>query len=168
MMFAETVLRRKHLSTAILAPSFYVLELGLLATAASLFSALKNHEFTTTDIWLIFWLSNLLISTTIVRMNDRVEADITLMQGLRMLINAAIVRSRWIGLTLEILIVFRLLIWDGAYQLLIFSRKRVKTERGRFLLLTFASGFQMFIWTEIYSIGYDNFFIFFQNMISTP
>src|SRR5690606_14254253 len=100
-------------------------------------------------------------------LNDRLEADITLMQSLRMLINVAIARSRWLGGALEIVIVIRLLIWDGPSQLLIFCRNRIKTDAGKLLILTSASGFQMFIWTEIYSLGYDGFRLFAQNFIFT-
>jgi hypothetical protein len=165
-VFAVKALGKKHALTAICAPSFYLAELGLVATAASLFSILKYHDFSMTEIWLVFWLLNLFISGVIVRLNDRFEADITLMQSLRGLIDAAIVRSRWIGFTLETVIVIRLLIWDGPSQLLIFFRNRIKTDTGRFLFLTAASGFQMFIWTDVYSMGYDNFFLFFENTFS--
>lgn len=157
---ATKFLGKNRVLTAICAPSFYLMELGLVATAASLFSILKNQGFSLTEIWLIFWLLNLSISVTVIRVNDRLEADITLMHSLRMLIDAAIVRSRWIGLTLEIVIVIRLLIWDGPSQLLIFFRNRIKTGWRRSLFLTGASGLQMFIWTDVYSIGYDHFLPF--------
>lgn len=160
------VLGKNRALTAVCAPSFYLAELGLVATAASLFSILRYHDFSMTEIWLVFWLLNVLLSGMIVRLNDCLEADITLMQSLRVLIDAAIRRSRWIGLALEIAIVVRLLIWDGPPQLLIFFRNRIKSDTGRFLFLTAASGFQMFIWTDVYSMGYDHFYFFLKNVFS--
>ena len=143
------------LTTALMARAgaFFVLP-ALIAVA--FFSFLKLSGHSPGRIWLILWGANMLISAAFILGNDRLRVDITLMQGLRNLVTAALRRSRRLGLLLEALLFVRLLLWDGPCQLLIFFRPRLASKAGRLCLFTAASGLQMLVWTAIYELGFES------------
>ncbi len=146
---------QRILGTAVLVPSFYTLEWILIPATVSIFALLKERGWSDNQIWMVLWSANLAFSASIVFSNDRLGIDLTLMQALRRLVSATTGRSRWLGLLLEVLVFVRLLVWDGACQLLIFFRSRLSTRTGRGLFLIAASGLQMFIWARFYALGYD-------------
>lgn len=150
------VVSLRGLLTAALVPSFYLTEWLLVGASAALFSTLRYRGLSDGQIWLLLWLGNLLLSTLFVLCNDRLQIDLTLMQGLRRLTEATIRRSGWPGLLLEAVVCIRLLIWDGPCQLLIFCRCRLPSPFLRAVFLVTASGLQMLIWARLYTLGYDS------------
>jgi hypothetical protein len=78
------------------------------------------------------------------------------MKGLRRLINAAIAKSWRNGIILEIMVLIRLLVWDGPACFLIFIRERLGLGGIGLAVLVLASGVQMAVWTFIYSLGYES------------
>lgn len=148
--------RRSGLWLAVLVPSFYLGEWLLAGAAATTFSFLKYQGLPLRQIWLIFWGANLILSAAILLGNDRLQMDITLMQTLRRVVDATQRRSRWLGLLLEAALFLRLLLWNGACQLLIFFRARVTSRTRRSCLFVAASGLQMLVWTKIYDLGYES------------
>lgn len=147
---------RQGLWLAFLVPSFYLAEWLLAGVAAAFFSFLKFRGLSPVRIWLLLWGANMLISAVLIFGNDRLRMDITLMQSLRNLVTAALRRSRWLGLLLEVLLFLRLLLWDGPCQLLIFFRPRLASQTGRLCLFVTASGLQMLVWIKIYDLGYES------------
>lgn len=145
---------RAGLLLATLVPSFYLAEWLLVAASATLFAWLRYQGFSTGQIWLLLWLGNLALSGFFVLCNDRLRVDITLMQGLRALTEAASRRAPRLGLALELAICVRLLFWDGPCQLLIFCRRRLPSPPGQLILLVTASGLQMLVWAKLYAWGY--------------
>jgi hypothetical protein len=145
---------RKGVLTAILAPSFYLMEWLLIAATASAFAFLKHHGMPEWQIWLLFWAANLLISGGVVLFHNRSGIDLTLMQSLRDLIDLAATRSKWTGLVLETAAFIRLLVWDGPCQLLIFFQQRLTTTGAKVGFLVASSAIQMLIWTAFYALGY--------------
>lgn len=141
--------------TAILVPSFYALEWGLVGVTVALVTFLKYREFTDVTIWLVLWGLNLLFSATVVFFNDRFRIDFTLMEALRRLTTAASSKSRLAGYLMEIVVLLRLLLWDGASQLLIYFRERLPSKSLRGFFFLGSSGLQMFIWAKLYSFGYE-------------
>jgi len=148
---------RKRLATVVLVPSFYFIEWLLVAATASVFVLLRQYGLSDREIWLLFWVANLAISGALVVGNDRLGIDITLMQTLRKLVAAATSRAKWVGLPLEAAVFIRLLIWDGPCQLLIFFRERLPSRTVRVCFFVAASGLQMFVWANIYALGYEGF-----------
>jgi len=146
---------RKTVATAVLVPSFYFLEWALVAATASVFALFKYHGLSDGTIWLILWGGNLTVSGLVILANDRLGVDLTLMQSLRNLITATTQKTKWFGWILEAALFFRLLIWDGPCQLLIFFRERLSSRPIRILFFIFSSGFQMFVWAKLYSLGYE-------------
>ena len=145
---------RAGLLLAALVPSFYLIEWLLVAASATLFVWLRHHGLGTGQIWLLLWLGNLALSGLFILSNDRLGVDITLMQGLRSLTEAAARRAPRLGLALELAICTRLLIWDGPCQLLIFCRHRFPSRPARLAFLVAASGLQMLVWARLYAWGY--------------
>lgn len=141
--------------TVILAPSFYALEWGLVGVTAGLVTFLKYRGLSDMSVWLVLWGLNLLFSAAVVLFNDHFRIDLTLMEALRQLTTTAFNKSRWTGYLMELTVFVRLLLWDGASQLLIYFRERLPSRalRGGFFLT--ASGLQMFIWAKLYSLGYE-------------
>lgn len=149
--------RTKNLAlTAILAPSFYALEWGLVGVTAGLVTFLKYHGLSDMALWLVLWGLNLLFSAAVVLFNDHFRIDLTLMEALRKLTTTAFTKSRRAGYLMELTVFVRLFLWDGASQLLIYFRERLPSRalRGGFFLA--ASGLQMFIWVKLYSLGYES------------
>jgi hypothetical protein len=153
--------RRRHLLTAAAVPSFYLAEWLLVAASASVFSLLRLRGLADREIWLVLWAANLAISGTLVRCNDLLRVDMTLMQGLRKLTDAAIHKTGGFGRLLELVIFVRLLLWDGPCQLLIFFRNRLPSPLLRVGFFVAASGLQMFLWAQIYELGYQGITDFF-------
>ena len=146
----------KLLLTAILAPSFYALEWALLGVTAALVTFLKYRGLSDVTIWQVLWGLNLLFSGAVVLFNDRFQIDITLMEAIRRFTNRASGKSRWLGWFMEVIILVRLLLWDGPCQILIYFRERLPSLTLRIFLFVGASGFQMFIWAKLYSLGYES------------
>lgn len=141
--------------TAVLAPSFYALEWGLVGVTAGLVTFLKYHSLSDMTVWLILWSLNLLFSVAVILFSNHFRIDLTLMEALRKLTTTASARSKWVGYLMELAVFVRLLLWDGASQLLIYFRERLPSRalRGGFFLA--ASGLQMFIWLKLYTLGYE-------------
>jgi len=147
--------RRSGLLLATLVPSFYLAEWLLVAATASSFTWFRIQGYSNEQIWLLFWVANLLISAAFITCNDLLGVDITLMQGLRKLTTATLRRSIGIGILFECTIFIRLLLWDGPCQLLIYWRARLPSAMLQVAFLIVASGIQMFVWAQIYALGYD-------------
>lgn len=148
--------RKKNLAlTAILAPSFYALEWGVVGVTAGLVTFLKYRGLSDLSLWLILWGLNLLFSAAVVLFNDHFRIDLTLMETLRKLTTRASGKSKWAGYLMELVVFFRLLLWDGASQLLIYFRERLPSRVLRSGFFLAASGLQMFIWIKLYSLGYE-------------
>jgi hypothetical protein len=153
---SDKELLEKGALTAILFPSFRFMDWLLVAATASIFSLFKYYGFTEYLIWIILWILNLLLSWAVVLFNDRIKVDVTMMQTLRKFINFLISKTKKIGYLLEVIILGRLLLWDGPDQLFIFFRDRIPSKLIRVCFFVSASGIQMFIWSMIYAFGYDS------------
>ena len=152
---SDACLIRKGAWTAVLVPSLRFLDWVLVGITASLYSLLKYYSFTDIGIWVILWILNLIVSGSVVLLNDRYKIDITLMQTLRRLVAAMFHKSRPAGCALETIIFFRLLLWDGADQFIIFFRERLRHGAFQVAVFVAASGLQMFVWTKVYALGYE-------------
>jgi hypothetical protein len=146
---------KKGAATAILFPSFRLIEWLLVAATATIFSLFKYYGLTEISIWLILWALNLILSGSVILFNDYIKVDITLMQTARKFINALIERKKMAGYFLELAVVLRLLLWDGPDQLFIFFRQRLRSKVIQAFFFITSSGVQMFVWAKIYSYGYD-------------
>ncbi len=151
---SDEALIKKGAATAILFPSFRFMEWLLVAATATIFSLFKYYGFTEYAIWIILWSLNLLVSGSVIVFNDYIKVDITLMQTARKFINALIERKKIVGHLLELMIVLRLLFWDGPDQLFIFFRERLRSKVIQICFFILSSGLQMFVWAKIYSYGY--------------
>ena len=147
---------RNIVQTALFAPAFYAIEWGLVGAAAVIISFLKHYELSELAIWLILWGLNLLFSGAVVLFNDRFNIDITLMEALRRLTNSTAKKSRLAGRLIEFAVFIRLILWDGPCQLLIYFRERLHSNILRGCFFVIAGGFQMFIWTKLYLLGYES------------
>jgi hypothetical protein len=146
---------KRGAATAILVPSFRLLDWALVGASMTLFPTLKYKGVSDLSIWLVLWILNMMLSGAVVMFNDRIKVDITLMQTLRKAVNALISKSRVIEHIAETLIVGRLLVWDGPDQLIIFFQDRLRSRPIILLCFISASAFQMCLWAKIYGYGYD-------------
>lgn len=142
--------------TAILAPSFYALEWGLVVATAGLVTFLKFRGLSDVVIWLTLWALNLLFSGAVVLLNDRTSIDFTLMETSRRWTNAAARKSKWGGCIIELIVFIRLLLWDGPCLLVIYFKERLPSGLLRAGVFVGASGFQMFIWAQLYILGFES------------
>jgi len=145
--------RRSRLLLAALVPSFFCIEWLLVAVSASLFAWLKYRGLGVEQIWLLFWAGNLAVSAAFLACNDRLQVDFTLMRALRRGTEMATGRCPWFGKGLEAALCLRLLLWEGPFPLLVYLRQRLPSRSWQLPLLVTASGIQMFIWTQVYTLG---------------
>ena len=145
--------RRSRLLLATLAPSFYLAEWLLVAFSASAFAWLTYHGLSTAQIWLLFWIGNLAVSTGFLACNDRLLVDITLMQALRKWTEITAGRNPGFGRALEAAVCVRLLLWEGPCQLVIYLRRRLPSPAWQLPLLVVSSGIQMLVWTQVFALG---------------
>jgi hypothetical protein len=132
-------------------------EWALMGATASLVAMLKLYGVGDVSVFFILWIGNLVLSGAIVKFNDSTEVDITLMEGLRRLVDAAFVKSKIAGIVIEALVLIRLIIWDGASYFIIFFRSRITKRSTKILIFVAASGIQMAAWTMLYIAGYNKF-----------
>lgn len=147
---------RRWALAAILAPSFYALEWGLVGATAGLVTFLKFRGLSDVAIWLVLWGLNLLFSGAVVLCNDRTKIDFTLMETSRRWTNAAAKKSKWVGYIIEVIVFIRLLLWDGPCLLVIYFKERLPSRSLRSAIFVAASGFQMFIWAQLYILGFES------------
>ncbi|OPY78766.1 MAG: hypothetical protein A4E65_02124 [Syntrophorhabdus sp. PtaU1.Bin153] len=150
-------MKRKGIAMAVAIPAVRWIDWILAGLTATLVAFFKEKGLGNVLIFFILWLGNIALSGAIVFANDKTKIDLTAMEAIRRLVDAAIAKSKFTGVILEILILGRLLIWDGPDQFIIFFRFRLKNPIAKIILFILASGFQMMIWTFLYILGYENF-----------
>jgi hypothetical protein len=155
-------MRKRGLSMALIVPAIRWGEWALLGATGTLVIILKSanfwgYELTDLEIFFILWIGNMLIEASMVWFNDKVDVDVTLMEGLRRLVDTAFLKSKIAGLIIEIIVVIRLVVWDGSGYFIIFFRDRLSKKATQLAFFVLASGFQMAIWTALYVAGYKGF-----------
>jgi hypothetical protein len=151
-------MKKRGLAIALVVPAIRWGEWALVGATATLVALLKTWGLGDITIFFILWMGNLLISGGIVKLNQALaDVDVTLMEGLRRLIDAAINKSRIAGFLMEFLIVIRLIVWDGASYFIIFFHSRFNAQWKKRVAFIMASGVQMAIWTALYVAGYNSF-----------
>lgn len=153
----ESILMEKGLEVGLLFGALNILDYTLVGVTAVIVGFLRYHELSEVQIFLILWIGNMILSGTTVYAQRKTGIDMTLMEGLRRVVNAAIEKNRTKGLLLESLIITRLIIWNGPDQFILFFHERIVTRGGKAAMFVFASAIQMAVWTGLYSIGYDSF-----------
>lgn len=147
---------RKGIWTAILFPAVQWVDWLLVGVTAMLVVFLKSIDFSDLAVFAVLWVGNVLVSWSVVFANDKTGIDLTLMQGLRRLVDATTERSRFFGIICEAVVLVRLTIWDGPDQLFIYFRKHLPQSTAfRVSFFLGASGVQMAIWTLLYVSGYE-------------
>lgn len=126
---------------------------------------LHNRNFSITEIFLMLWPCNILLSWVIVKINDSSDVDFTLMEAYSKLseriwrkANSLPTILRIIavpfGILASLLALIVLVVWYGAGPLVIFLKTgRVVPKPVIAVILITASGVQMFIWTKAYLLG---------------
>jgi hypothetical protein len=150
-------MRKRGLSMALIVPAIRWGEWMLMGMTASLVVLLKTYNLGDVEIFFILWIGNLVIATAMVKFNDSTDVDVTLMEGLRRLVDAAFQKAWFAGLVIEIIVLIRLIVWDGAGYFIIFFRNRIEALSVKIAVFIIASGFQMAVWCVLYIYGYDNF-----------
>lgn len=150
-------MKKRGFSMALIVPAIRWSEYMIMGATATLVAILKAWGLAELSIFFIIWIGNLIISASIVKFNDSTEVDVTLMESLRRLVDAAFQRSKFAGVVIEILVLIRLIIWDGAPYFIIFFRKRLEKKSTQLMLFITVSFVQMAVWTLLYSRGYDGF-----------
>jgi small basic protein len=145
----------KAVLTALLVPTVYALDWVLVGLTAALVGGMVAAGAREWQIWLVLWALNLILSGAVILGGDRLGVDLTLMQGVRRLVDMAVRQSRAVGRTIEAAVTIRLLLWDGPDQLLIFMRPRCSSRTARAVLFIAAGGLQMLLWTRIYLLGLE-------------
>ncbi|NTW89349.1 MAG: hypothetical protein HGB37_00320 [Candidatus Moranbacteria bacterium] len=157
-------MKKKGLVLSAAVPAIKWVDWVLVGATATAVGFLKNQGFPEWGIFLILWVTNMALSASVVIAAEKTSLDLTLMEALRRLIDAAIEKSRVTGLMLESVVLIRLLLWDGADQFVIFLKRRIPNFRLLAVVFVMASAIQMAVWTVLYGLGYDNFSDLFRHL----
>lgn len=151
-------MKKKGLSMSYLVPSVWILDFVMVGITGVLVAFLQKYmELGYVYIFSILFFGNMIISGAVVYWNSKTETDITMMEGLRRLINFLIEKKLFLGIVVEVIIFFRLLIWDGPDQFIVFFGYRLKSKFSKVAIFTTASFCQMAIWTYAYMKGVESF-----------
>lgn len=155
---AESVeeMRKKGLTLSLAVPVIRWMDWVLMGATASFVGFLKFHAVPEWVIFLILWILNMVLSASVIFAAVKTGTDLTLMEGLRRLVDAVIGKSKTAGLMLEAVVIGRLLLWDGADQFIVFLKRRIVGVPARVAAFILVSGFQMAVWTVLYGAGYDS------------
>ena len=151
-----TEAKRNSLKIAVAFPVVSWLDWVLVGVAVALVGVLKEYGVADTVVFLILWLGNMLVSGSIVYIGRKTQTDLTLMEGLRRLVDKTTEKTRTTGILLEVFLFFRLLLWDGADQFIVFFDRRLKSTGAKIAVFVAASGIQMAIWTVLFIKGYES------------
>ena len=151
-------MRQKGVVLTLAVPALRWADWVAMGIVASIVAVMKKAGWSNLEVFVALWGLNLLYSGGIVILGDALNSDITLMQGLRRLVSAVFEKSFKAGLILEIIILFRLLVWDGPDQFIIFFRDRLNGRNAKIGVFVVASAIQMGIWTFVYVAGYEFLF----------
>ncbi|MEI7890852.1 MAG: hypothetical protein WCI36_02690 [bacterium] len=150
-------MKKRGLSMMLIVPAIRWGEWMLLGATGAAVVALKAWGVGDVSIFFLLWAGNLLIEWCLIAFNDSTDVDVTLMEGLRRLVDKAFEQSLILGIVIEILVVVRLIIWDGAAYFIIFFQKRLVRKSLKISLFVFSCGLQMAVWTVLYIYGYESF-----------
>jgi hypothetical protein len=150
-------MRKKGLSMMLIVPAIRWGEWALLGLTGAAVIALKAWGLGDVSIFFILWFGNLVVEYCLIKFNNSTDVDVTLMEGLRRLVDKAFEKSLIAGFLIEVVVIARLIIWDGAAYFMIFFEKRLKEKSLKVGLFIFSAGLQMAVWTVLYSHGYEGF-----------
>lgn len=150
-------MKKQGLMLSLAVPAFRWADWAVLVATGTFVVILKNLGISDIGIFLILWILNVVFEYLIIKGNDKIKVDFTLMEGLRRLVDVVIAKSRPTGVILEIAIFLRLLIWDGSAFVVIFFNHKLRTITIRLAVLVIGSAIQMSVWTTLYILGYNSF-----------
>ena len=148
-------LKKKGILTGVSATTFWGIE-WILTLATGILVGIMTGYFQWSEwvIFLVLWGGNLLIALTIVFVNKNIEADFTLMEGARRLVDASSEWSEISGVILETILLIPIVLWEGAGAFAIFFQKRIPTGYMMSIASMGVSGIQMAVWTKTFIFGY--------------
>jgi hypothetical protein len=129
----------------------------LVPVTQALVGFLLHYRFSVMGVFLILWIGNLLVSTSILLFSDKSKSDPTLAEGFRGLFEASLRKSKIAGLIFGLCATLFLIFWEGAAAYLIFLRNMVANRLSQVIIFVAVSGIQMAAWTKVYVYGYGLF-----------
>lgn len=129
----------------------------IMPVAIALVTIMNDHGFAYWAIFVIMWILNAANGALVLKVNDLSEKDITLSEGSRRVVDATISKNNFVGIFSEMWMLFKLTMWDGPAELIIFLRPRIKKRKMlAMIIFLIAAGLQMLLWTAVYIKGYDS------------
>jgi len=160
-------IKKKAMRLAVLVPAFRVFDWSMVLVGGAITVALKEFGLGNLTIFMLLWLGYVIQARVEIFANDKfAQDDITLMEGLRRWINVCFEISLARGILAETLAFTRVAVWDGAGCMAILYRPLLPPSRVLriFLLIAFA-GIHMFIWFQLYLLGYNSVFAFLKDKV---
>lgn len=145
----------------VLSSLFRLFDWGMIAVGFLVTTLAKEiGRFPNWSIFLLLWTGYVLQSRFEIFANDRfLNDDITLMKGLRRLVDALMAESRFWGFVGETVVFIRISVWDGVGCMAIYYRPFLPASRFlKTILLILAAGLHIAIWFTIYIKGYDGIY----------
>jgi len=159
-------MKKRGLSMLLIVPAIRWGEWLLLGATGTAVAALKVWGVGDVSIFFILWAGNMAIEYGLIAFNESTDVDVTLMEGLRRLVDKAFEKSLIFGIMIECLVVARLIIWDGAAYFIIFFEKRLTKKSVKICMFVFSCGLQMAVWTVLYLYGYESFSELFRKLFA--
>ena len=141
----------------VLSSLFRIFDWSMVMVGFTITAAMK--EIGCPDLWifLLLWVGYTVQSRMEIFASDHFpEDDITLMKGIRRLVDGLMRESRIWGIAAEFTAFIRIMLSDGVGCMAIYYRPCLPISRiSQIVLLIFAAGLHMAIWFALYLKGYD-------------
>lgn len=129
----------------------------VIPVGAGLTIAMNDYGFAYWAIFAIMWILNVANGALVLKVNDLNKKDMTLSEGSRRVVDATTSKNNFVGILSETWFLFKLTMWDGPAELIIFLRPRMKEHKMlAVIIFLIAAGLQMLLWTKVYIKGYDS------------
>ena len=116
---------------------------------------LRKIGFSYFQIFVLFWVGNLIICGAVIRVNAATKIDFTSMEGSRNLLRRAQEKSKFLGYLAEIWLFFWLIFYSGPDQFFIFFEERFSSKEVKVLVFVLITLCYSAFWSVSFALGAD-------------
>ncbi len=134
---------------------YFAADYGLALLSLSIGVTMKSMEFSFLGIFLALWLFDFVVAGAFVVFYEKTGKDLSLGVDLRRVTDVVNSKSWLAGFLMTSGVIFSAIAWTGPEKIITFFRKEIGTINRVVVVLTTLTAIQAFIWTILYSLGYD-------------
>lgn len=146
-------LKKQGILTSFSFSALFSAEWGIFVLSQVLAELLVKLGWVEKEIFLLFWIGNMVFSSAIIIFNGKTKSDPTLMEGSRRLTDLAFRKSIAGGILMEVIYFVGLVAYAETSSFYIYFKKRMGPFPVRAVIFVVVAGIKMFLWTKVYLLG---------------